>query len=84
MPQFLPEDTWSALILESLVQCIAISILVKVNNELGNKALGRALLQVIASGLSGCQVTEALQLDTYGAGFRIKRSHSHQHVISSF
>lgn len=51
MPQFRPEDTWSALRLESLVQCIAISILVKVNNKLGNKALGRAKLQVGSVGV---------------------------------
>jgi len=45
MSQFCPEDTWSALKPESLVQYVGISILVKVNNKLGNEALGRAKMQ---------------------------------------
>lgn len=44
--QFAPKDTQSSLMLESLSQCVAISILVKVNNDLGNKVPGKAKLQL--------------------------------------
>lgn len=51
IPQFSPKGTWSALTPESLLQCVAISLWVKVNNELGNKAIGRAELQLGSAGV---------------------------------
>lgn len=44
--QFCPNGTRPALLQDSFVPCVVISISVKVNNELGNKACGRAKLQL--------------------------------------